>query len=618
MKSAVEDVIQRGTSLRTAAAQHGVKKSRLGYLVKKATEIGLENMVYSSHFKNRQVFPDAMEKSLGEYLLKCSNMFYGLTPKITRKLAYQYAKKNELQVPPTWDEREEAAEDWFTAFIKRQPSLSLRTPESTSLARMTAFNRHTVSIFFSKLEEVLKRQSFRPNEIFNLDETGTTTVPHTEKVVAQKGRKQVGQVTSRERGELVTQVTIICANGNSLPPVWVFPRKRFDENRMMSGASAGALVLVHQSGWMTSENFIKVLAFFKENVRCSKERHVLLLMDNHESHLSVQGLDFCKDNGIVILTLPPHTFNKLQPLDRSVFGPFKKFFSSAVNSWMNTNPNTTLNIYALPKLCASAWDRAATPENVKSGFKATGIVPFDRDIFSDEDFLPSEVSDRPLPVGGSMEQPLPQAVCESPVAGNSVVIAGTSCAAMDTVTPEDMRPLPKGKPRVQSNRGHKQGRCMIATDTPEKLELEKRSRGPIPKRKILVSSSSSKEDNDDLCEESGESPFMFSESSEDSDAEDDGGNEDTKEGDFVVVKFPQKKTVLHYIGRVVTVIQPGFEYEINFLRRRGTAFVYPIVEDKAVIRFEDICKKIPLVSMRRGKHYFNLKFLTNFINQGLY
>lgn len=72
----------------------------------------------------------------------------------------------------------------------------------------------------------------------------------------------MGTVTSRERGELVTQVGIICANGNALPPIWIFPRIRFDETRMMSGAPAGALGLVHKSGWMTADNFLKVLVFF--------------------------------------------------------------------------------------------------------------------------------------------------------------------------------------------------------------------------------------------------------------------------------------------------------------------------------------------------------------------
>lgn len=118
---------------------------------------------------------------------------------------------------------------------------------------------------------------------------------------------------------MLTQLGIVRANGNALPPIWVFPRVRSDEHLMMSGVMQGSMGLVYKSGWMTSENVFKVLNFFKKNVRCSKENPVLLILDNQESHLGIEGVHFCKQNGITILTLPPHTSNKLQPLDRSVF-----------------------------------------------------------------------------------------------------------------------------------------------------------------------------------------------------------------------------------------------------------------------------------------------------------
>ena len=43
-----------------------------------------------------------------------------------------------------------------------------------------------------------------------------------------KDAYQVDQVTSRERGDLITMIGIICANGNALTPMLVFPmQKRF-------------------------------------------------------------------------------------------------------------------------------------------------------------------------------------------------------------------------------------------------------------------------------------------------------------------------------------------------------------------------------------------------------
>ncbi|CAH0402537.1 unnamed protein product [Chilo suppressalis] len=37
----------------------------------------------------------------------------------------------------------------------------------------------------------------------------------------------------------------------------------------------------------------------------------LHIMDNHESHLSIEALDLGKQSGVVVLTFHPHTTNKL-------------------------------------------------------------------------------------------------------------------------------------------------------------------------------------------------------------------------------------------------------------------------------------------------------------------
>ena len=68
-------------------------------------------------------------------------------------------------------------------------------------------------------------------------------------------------------------------------------------------------------------------------------------MDNHDSHLSVESLELAKRNGVIVLTLPPHTSNKTQPLGRSVFGPLKTFYNNLCNGWMMSNPGEILEKY---------------------------------------------------------------------------------------------------------------------------------------------------------------------------------------------------------------------------------------------------------------------------------
>lgn len=47
----------------------------------------------------------------------------------------------------------------------------------------------------------MEKCSFVLSHIFNMDETGISTIPDPEKIIAPKGQKRVGSVTSWERGK---------------------------------------------------------------------------------------------------------------------------------------------------------------------------------------------------------------------------------------------------------------------------------------------------------------------------------------------------------------------------------------------------------------------------------
>ena len=52
-----------------------------------------------------------------------------------------------------------------------------------------------------------------------------------------------------------------------------------------------------------------------------------------------------KENGAIMLSFPPHTSLKLQPLDRSIYGPFKKYYNSACDKWIIGHPGHTMTIW---------------------------------------------------------------------------------------------------------------------------------------------------------------------------------------------------------------------------------------------------------------------------------
>lgn len=237
---------------------------------------------------------------------------------------------------------------------------------------------------------------FQSHCIWNMDETGITTVQTPNRVIGRREVKQVGRVTSAERGTLVVTLAMaVSATGHSLPPFFIFPRKNFKEH-FLNGGPPGCTGVANSSGWMNADHFVQFLQFFQSQVRASVDAPMLLILVNHESHLSIAGLEFCKANGIILLSLPPHCSHKMQPLDRTVFGPLKKSVHAQCDSWMSSHPGRSMTIYDIPGIVAKSLPVAVPYQNIVSGFECTGISPLNPDIFQEYEFLPSSVTDREI------------------------------------------------------------------------------------------------------------------------------------------------------------------------------------------------------------------------------
>lgn len=192
---AVNRVIKDGFKIRRVADEMGFSFASLQRHVKNARALPANEQTEYRFLANpntRLVFNKDQEKMLADYLKTSSNMNYGLTTKETKHFAYEYAKALKLKVPNEWNNREAAGKDWLAGFIERNPDLSIRQPEATSLSRSTAFNKHNIQTFFQKLTNLRARYQFPSANIYNCDETGCTTVHKPPKVLARKGQKQVG------------------------------------------------------------------------------------------------------------------------------------------------------------------------------------------------------------------------------------------------------------------------------------------------------------------------------------------------------------------------------------------------------------------------------------------
>ncbi|KAI5696380.1 hypothetical protein M8J76_000510 [Diaphorina citri] len=182
----------------------------------------------------------------------------------------------------------------------------IRKPEATSQARARAFNRPNVTKFFNILTDVQKDRVYPPHRVFNVDETGLTTVQSkSSKVFALKGRRQVGSLTTAERGVLSTFVICMSAGGVFVPLMVIFPRQRM-KPELADGAPPGTMFSVHKSGWMQTDLFTAWFEHFLSFVRPTREDPVLLILDGDSTHTkNVNFLERAKEMHTTVICLPP-------------------------------------------------------------------------------------------------------------------------------------------------------------------------------------------------------------------------------------------------------------------------------------------------------------------------
>ncbi|KAG5874555.1 hypothetical protein JTB14_001717 [Gonioctena quinquepunctata] len=86
----------------------------------------------------------------------------------------------------------------------------------------------------------------------------------------------------------------------------------------------------------------------------------------------------------------------MQPLDVSLYGPLKTYFSQFSDDFMVSNPGQLIAEKDLGIIFGKAYAKAATYENAVKGFEACGIEPFNSQCFSDADFAAFSTTDRKL------------------------------------------------------------------------------------------------------------------------------------------------------------------------------------------------------------------------------
>lgn len=385
-----------------------------------------------------------------------------------------------------------AGNEWLRGFLKRHPDLSMRQPTSTSIARAIGFNKPQCDRFFENLSDLIKNHNFPPHAVYNMDESGISTVPNKPpKIISTKGKRCVNKISSAERGINITAVCAMSASGNFIPPAFIFARKRM-KAELLDGAPPSSIGMVSDSSFINGDLFLDWLSHFKEHAKPSANNPILLILDNHASHCSLKAVEFYRNNHIFALTLPPHSSHKMQPLDRSFFNSLKKSYAAECEKWLQNHPGRAITQYQVATIFTPAYLKAANATNAVVGFRV--------------DFLASTVTERPIPEEKEADTPTfignvtdksvyeeTDAAVTAPTSALEVmpnpteVTADDDCGISDAQTSHvekndskvlkvtDVAPFPKAN-QARSSRKRKRSEVLSSSPFKKQLELEDEDR----------------------------------------------------------------------------------------------------------------------------------------------
>ena len=284
----------------------GIPESTLRYRINKGE-------VADSLGRWRPTFDREEERSLVNKLNRHANTGFPMRKRDFLRLSTEFAKQRNIAV-----RSDSLTNHWWRGFQERNKNeICIKRTAYLSAARAT-WQPEKTQVFFENLRTINSLYKFGPESIYNCDETGISSVPSQRSHVIVSPKSRPITIKSAERGITTTVMCCVSAAGSCIPPMFIFRgvRKRTE---FIKDGPPGCVVEISSSGWMESDTFVKYCEHFVTQSGASKTNRKLLIMDNLAAHLSLQALDFMDENGVSVLTLPPHSSAKMQPLDVTFF-----------------------------------------------------------------------------------------------------------------------------------------------------------------------------------------------------------------------------------------------------------------------------------------------------------
>lgn len=574
MERALEAVVERRLSFIQAATEFGVPKSTLydKYRGLHSDKLGRPSSISINE-----------EKLIACAILTAADFRIPFNENNLKNFVQNYLNRKGVRVNCFQDNR--PGKDWCEYFLKRNPEITKRNSQNIKRCR-AELQPEVIKDYFEHLRSTIDEVS--PQCIINYDETNVTDDPGSEKCFVSRKTKHASKIMDFSK----TSTSIMfaaSADGTLLPPYIVYKSKYLYPD-WIEGGPDGARYNRSNSGWFDADIFEDwffqiALPYFRRI-----EGKKVVIGDNLGSHISYRVLKACEENNISFVLLPKNSTHICQPLDVAVFHPIKLAWRKTLTEWKRHNRGVVPK-QEFPTLLKTMLNscKEKMKENILSGFKATGISPYNAEI------VLNKIQPRKYPLTAEQNH-----------------IRDSFSQIITDLTKVNDKIVPKRKQKIDVPAGKSLSSSDLMQDNISPIQSTSNiiDEETVRNEENAYAESENSFDDENIESETETEPTTFKITN----------ICDISEGNFVVASFiydknTKKEVEKKFVGKILRLKKSTIEIKcMRQYKGKKNIFVFPDVEDVQLVKFAQLTHKLGTPSISRGLHNFQEDILQNLEN----
>lgn len=629
-------MIKSGQISRTKAAKQ--------FKIAKGTLINKLNKLHQGKRGHPFVLTKLEEESIVAHILKVSEWGFPFNRRDLQHLVSDFLNRKGVTIPQ-FKEGNIPTLKWTSKFIKRHEVLTHRLSQNIKTSKAEISPDDMVQ-YFNALKITLSEENgelIDPARIYNYDETNLADDPGRRKYIFKKGTKYPDRIKDSSKAS-VSVMFCGSASGFVLAPYVVYKSENI-WSTWMEGGPPNTRYNRSKSGWFDSTIFSDWFCkLFVPAVRKHhKDKKIAVLGDNLASHFSPEVLKCAEQNNIVFACFPKNSTHLCQPLDVGFYAPLKRKWRDILDTWKSTQRNKSqiLQKDQFPRLLKKLFLTACPnnySENLISGFKQCGIVPFNPDAVinrlpkaNTEEGLPELVSDVVVDILKNMRygnKDIPKKRKRSRISvppgqgivsedlHNKVEIVNASSSGQANLS-EDLEIIDAEEPGPSTSKKKKNRKVNIDSESENSEDIPYNDSSDdscwkswqIKEKRKFLEEVDNSENNEESEDENINAPLAVLRQT--LRQEKTKLPTDLSDNDYVLVGLDTTKgTKKYYVAQIISseASPDGDEYEAKFLRNKNSKFIWPPVEDRSFVSYKQIVQKLSQPThTKRGLHFQFLK-----------